>query len=179
MTLSPHESAGHSDQFVQLITSSQPRLYAYIMSLVASREQAHDLLQETNMALWRKASEFTPGTDFIAWAFRTASFVVLSHRRDNARNRVIFDEDQLNRVALETEDDLGNFNLREEALIDCLRRLPRRQRELIRLRYTEDRSLKTLQEQLGKPANTLAKALHRIRTALLRCIESRLAEDSQ
>ncbi len=54
-------------QFVQLLTSHQARLYAYVLSLVADADQANDIMQETNTVLWVKSSDFEIGTNFSAW----------------------------------------------------------------------------------------------------------------
>ena len=44
-------------EFVQLLTSNQSRLYAYVLSLLGDRTQAEDVMQETNAVLWRKAHD--------------------------------------------------------------------------------------------------------------------------
>lgn len=70
----------NSPEFLQLLTSHQSRIYAYILSLVFDRTQADDLLQETNAVLWRKAEEFETGTNFVAWAFQIAYYEVMQQR---------------------------------------------------------------------------------------------------
>ena len=59
-------------EFIALLTSNQSRLYAYVLSLVGDRQQAQDVMQETNIVLWRKASQFTLGTNFGAWMLKVA-----------------------------------------------------------------------------------------------------------
>jgi RNA polymerase sigma-70 factor (ECF subfamily) len=63
-----------SFDFASLITSSQQRLYAYIRSLLDNSASAWDVLQETNVVLWKKQAEFQMGTNFDAWAFTVARF---------------------------------------------------------------------------------------------------------
>ncbi len=41
------------DRFIQDLTSSQQSLYAFVLSLVHNLEAAQDILQETNLILWR------------------------------------------------------------------------------------------------------------------------------
>ena len=50
-----------SEQFVQLLTENQNRIYGYIYSLLGNFERSADVLQETNLVLWRKNSEFRMG----------------------------------------------------------------------------------------------------------------------
>ena len=52
-----------SFEFVQLLTTHQSRMFAYILSLLGNRTQAEDVMQETNAVLWRKAHEFKLGTN--------------------------------------------------------------------------------------------------------------------
>ena len=47
-----------AEQFVERLGSCQDRLFAYILMLLSNRDAALDVLQETNLVLWRKAAEF-------------------------------------------------------------------------------------------------------------------------
>ncbi|HVJ69575.1 MAG TPA: sigma factor, partial [Caulifigura sp.] len=73
-------SPGRSEELVSLITWHQRRLFAYIMSLVRSPNDAEDILQEVNVVLWRKRDDFHAGTDFLAWAFRISRTQVMAFR---------------------------------------------------------------------------------------------------
>ena len=92
-----------SFEFVQLLTSHQSRLYAYVLSLLGDRTQAEDVMQETNAVLWRKAHDFKLGTNFGAWMFKVACFQVMAHRRRLTRDRLVFDDDFLQDVAEDAE----------------------------------------------------------------------------
>ncbi len=70
-----------TQDFVRLLTRSQSSLYTYIYSLLPDANQAEDLLQETNTTLWQKASDFEPGTSFMAWSCQVAYYKVLTQRR--------------------------------------------------------------------------------------------------
>ena len=49
------------DQFVQDLIDCQPRLHAYILSLLPNWSDANDVLQETNPAMWRFFGGVRPG----------------------------------------------------------------------------------------------------------------------
>jgi len=95
----PEKRPEPSFEFVQLLTSHQSRLYAYVLSLLGDRTQADDVLQETNSVLWRKANEFELGTNFGAWMLKVAYFQVMAHRRRLTRDRLVFDDDFLQDIA--------------------------------------------------------------------------------
>lgn len=82
-------------EFIQLLTSSQSRIYSYILSLVLDPVQADDILQKTNVVLWEKQSEFQLGTNFIAWSLRIAYFQVCAFRKRQQRERLVFDDELL------------------------------------------------------------------------------------
>jgi len=84
-----------TERFVQQLTGCQTRLYAYILMLLPNHDNAADVLQETNLVLWRKADEFVDGTEFGAWACRIAHFQVLAWLRDAQRDRHVFDPELL------------------------------------------------------------------------------------
>ena len=68
-------------EFIALLTSNQSRLFAYVLSLVGDRQQAQDVMQETNIVLWRKASQFKLGTNFGAWMLKVAYYQVMEQQQ--------------------------------------------------------------------------------------------------
>lgn len=166
-------SDGQSDAFVMQITACQSRLYAYILSLTGDREQAREVVQETNLVIWRKASEFEPGTNFIAWAFQIARYQVMANRQKIARDKLVFDDELLEGLA-DIFDEDESFNARQDALAHCIEQIAPNHRNLLNIRYSDGQSVKAIAEQLDKSANAIAKILHRIRLALMKCIEHKL-----
>ena len=69
-------------EFVRRLTGCQPRLYAYIMTLVLDPHEADDVLQQANLVMWEKLDEFLACENFDALACRVAYFQVLAYRRD-------------------------------------------------------------------------------------------------
>ena len=162
-------------EFVFQLTSWQSRLYGYLVTLLGSVHDAHDVLQETNLVLWQKIDEFESGTDFGAWARRCAYFQARAFLRDRKRDRHVFDDELLDMLAEEGPDETEPED-RELALRDCLSRLPEKQAELIRERYMQGSSIARMSDRLGKKESALKMMLMRIREALLVCIESKLNE---
>jgi RNA polymerase sigma-70 factor (ECF subfamily) len=65
---------------------------------------------------------------------------------------------------------------RRDALRSCLEKLSEKDRQLVRHCYGDTRvTFKAVAEQLGRPVNTVYKALNRIRRALYECIERSLS----
>ncbi len=166
-----------SEQFVRLTTEHQRRIYLYILSQLPGRADADDVLQETNVVLWRKFDQFSPDTDFRAWACRIAHYEVLKFRERRGRDAICFTDvvvETLASMALERADEL---DVRQQALPYCLDKLHERDRDLIRRRYTPDATTKAVAKQVGRSTDAIYKALRRIHQSLSKCIDKVLARE--
>lgn len=171
----PGALRGRTGEFMQLLTGSQSRLYAYICTLTGGGSGARDVLQETNLALWDKAGEYDPSRPFLPWAYRVAYLQVLAYRKRVARSRLIFDDELVGELAVEAQGRDADDDRRLEALGHCMDRLPGPRRELLDCRYLRGETVDRIAGRLRKAPNVVAASLYRIRRALLECIESRLA----
>src|SRR5262245_43171691 len=126
-------SAESRDEFVRLLTGEQTSLFSYIATLLGDVNDASNVLQQTNMVLWRKADEFEAGTSFHAWARKVAYFQTLAYIRDMKRDKLVFDEELIlqlaDRPTIEDEDE------RRIALRHCLGTLSESSLELLQQRY--------------------------------------------
>jgi RNA polymerase sigma-70 factor, ECF subfamily len=170
--------AGRTSEFVQLLTGSQSRLYAYICSLAGRTAGTRDILQDTNVVLWEKAGEYDPARPFLPWAYRIAYFQVLAHRKSHVRSRLVFDEQLVSEMADELIVRYDDHDRRLEALGSCLEKLPASRRELLDRRYLHNETVERIAVRLYKSPNVVSACLYRIRRSLLECIESSLASGS-
>src|SRR4051812_12731478 len=93
-----------TEAIVQLLTEHQQKLYVYILSLLGNPTDADEVLQNTNLVLWRKAADFHFGTCFSAWACRLAYYEVLAFRKQRGRSRLNFNQELLDTLAEEAVD---------------------------------------------------------------------------
>lgn len=163
------------DEFVLLVIESQSRLYAYIRSLLLDNDRSRDVLQQTNLVLLEKESEFERGTNFGAWACKVAFYEVLADRRRRHRDKHLFSDELLSLVALRAAETTERFDERAVALEGCLEKLASKQRDLLYERYHPGGSVSSLAEKLGKSSSAVSAMLYRIRTSLMGCIERKLA----
>ncbi len=164
-----------TERFVQSLTGCQERLFAYILSLIPDPNQARDVLQETNLAIWRSLEQGGEIENFLAWACRIAYFQVLTQRRKRQRDRHLFDEDMLQLIAQEWSADGDDMDEQRRALHHCLNQLAADQRELVRRRYIGQGTVKELAAQRGQTVAAVASALHRTRRTLFNCVQRVLA----
>lgn len=163
-----------TEELVSLLTGVQRRLYLYIRSMVPQREDAEEVLQEVNLFIWRHSDEFTPGTDFAAWAYRIAYYHVLTYRKRMARQKVRFCDALVEQLAQKAVDVAERTDIRQEALEECIQKLTPEDRELVRQRYQGGGSAQELAGRIGRSIKAVYYALNRIHLRLLSCIQSSL-----
>lgn len=169
--------ADSAEFLVTQITRSQRQLHAFILSIVWNPSEADDILQETNLALWKKAAEFDSSRPFLAWAMRFAELQTMAWlKRHRQQQRVVFDDDLVGVLAEEAVADQSLFEARRHALGSCLNKLQPEHRQLIAHRYEPDASVKAMAEAAGTTAKAVSAKLGRIRRALLDCIDRTLTE---
>ena len=179
MELDP--AAGEAEsrkRLMTLMTRHQRQIFSYIYVLVPNRTDAEDLLQETSLVICEKFHDFTPGTDFVAWACQIAYWRVRYSRQKYARSKIVFDQDIVDIVARTASEMADELDERHEALGHCLQRLHPRDRELITARYEPGGTVEAAARRSGRTLQTAYKALARLRKLLLDCVTTRIGHTS-
>ncbi len=162
-------------QFVALLTDFQLPLLLYVRSLLPGDPAARDVAQEASAKIWEKRADFELGTNFKAWAFSIGRYEVLNYRKRQSRDaKLMFSEDLAQTIADELAQAPGDIQDRHEALQACLQMLRPQDRRLLLHRYSSSTSLADYAAEYQRSVGGLKVTLHRLRTALLRCIEGRL-----
>src|SRR5689334_13300501 len=104
---------------MMLMTRHQRQVFYYIYTLVPSRHDAEDLLQEASLVICEKFHEFEAGTDFVAWACQIAYWRIRYSRQKYARSKVVFDQNVVDAIAQTASEMAVELNERHEALSSC------------------------------------------------------------
>lgn len=163
-------------RLMALVTRHQRQIFAYIYTLVPDRHDAEDLLQETSVVICEKFDDFTPGTDFVAWACQIAWWRIRYARQKFARSKVVFDDEVLEKVAQTATTLRHELDDRHEALAHCLQKLAPRDRELLLTRYEPGCGVAEAAERTGRSMDAAYKALNRLRKLLHDCVTHVLAQ---
>lgn len=164
---------------VELITKHQSKIYAYIVSLLCRRQDSQDVLQETNMVLWRKRHEAPKSNEFVTWACRVAYYQVLAYRKRHQRDRLFFAESFLKELAGSAEGLSAQQESRIQALISCVKSLPAESAQLLRYRYASSMSIDEVSQELNRSVAAISQSLYRIRRQLLNCIHLKEQTEAQ
>jgi len=163
------------EYFTELYVAHEQALYGFVYSLLHTRTDTDDVIQETMTQLWEHFGDYDASRPFLPWANRFAYRQVLMHRRRGSSRRTYLSEEVLNTLAQEYPETTEWEETRRRALRSCLAKLTERQSELLKHRYESGQSLVDIAEQLSRPVNALYKSLQRIRMSLVSCVERELA----
>lgn len=167
--------ASNLKAFAKQLTALQRPLYLYIVTLVHRHADAEDILQETNRVMWEKMDEFTPETNFPAWAYRIAFNEVRTYRKRKSREAARMSDALVEQLAVHAETALARADEKRQALHRCLERLPEKDREIVTRRYFHEASVPEVAKHIGRSSKAIYHALSRIRSRLLGCMKRSLA----
>jgi RNA polymerase sigma-70 factor, ECF subfamily len=163
------------DAFARLFAQHDRWLFAYLVSLLGNPAHAEEVFQEVCVVLWREYETFELGTDFVKWVSVIAHHQVHRFRRQERRVGPQLSDSAVDLLAEDAVERAGLLESRRDALRNCLEKLASTDRQLVQHCYGDVRvSFKGVAETLGRPANTVYKALNRIRKVLYECIERTL-----
>ena len=169
----PFDTTQH-DQFLRLYAEHEAALHTFVRSMLPNREEASVVLQDVIVVLWQK---FESARDFKRWAYGVARLEVLKFLQARKRDRHVFDDELVNRLADEAAD-MGQRHLTQREALDlCLQKLPAAQREMVLAAYEKGTRMDDLATRRGQTPMSLYKLLHRIRQALLECVQRTLARE--
>lgn len=174
----PDPAVLRGEEIESELKSIQPDLRAYVGSLIGSVAEVADIVQETNLLIWDKRADYRDDGFFKAYAFRCAYYKVMSFRRDQARHRKRFFNEQLTyTLAAEAQEMFETgADARLDALTSCLGKLPAEQLSLLSQHYVDQVSLTDIASRTRRKPSALHKIISRIRMALRLCIQQHLAD---
>lgn len=162
--------------FVKLYSAYEARLRGYVQSLVHRWSDADDVMQRSNLVLWKKFAQYQPGSNFFAWACQIVRLEVLKFRESAARDKMVFAEAFLDAIDKQTIHRSDDLQTRIDYLEQCVSKLSPEHQELLRLSYDEERTVVSIAEHLNRKVDGVYKTLSRIHLALYACVNRRLAK---
>ena len=171
--------SGEVESYGPIVTEFQGRLRAFIAAFCPDRNQVDEIAQRTFIWAYEHLGEYEVGTRFYAWLKAIARNMLLAEletQRREARNRR---RHMAHLQAAASADRLAGGDDRRlelvEALQGCLDKLPANSRRLIRRRYERPEPIATIARDLERSEGGVKVTLFRIRQALRKCVEGRLA----
>ena len=137
-------------QFVRLLGQIDRRLQTFILLSVPNWNDAEDITQEVRVRLWQQFDSYDVAKDFGAWALAIAKFQVLSFRKRQSHHGELVSTELVETLAEEIGAICEEMGVEEEALQDCIEKLPPAKRELLTRYYSGQQSLREMAAALDK-----------------------------
>lgn len=164
------DNQDRDELFISRMNASQRQLRAFVVGLAPTQADADDLLQEVNLALWRKRDKYDPSQDYLRWAFGFAALEMKSHRRKSAQDRHWFSDATIEQLALDWQQTSTYLDDCRFALSTCLQKLGEAEKEVVNAKYGRQLSVKQIASETGKPQSTIYKVFARALKSLRVCI---------
>lgn len=154
-------------QFTQLIARFEAPLRRYLNRLgVKAKEDVDDLLQESFIKTYLNLNDFDTARTLSAWVYRIVHNETISFfRKNKIRPQAVASEDDLflfeqirDDTNLEVEGDKA---LLQSAIREAINKLPDKYRDVIILRFLEEKSYEEIADILQTPSGTVATYMNR------------------
>jgi len=164
---------GDPDLYGEIMERYQGKLFAYLYRLIGSKEEAEDLLQDVFIKAYRNLMSFDAERKFSSWIYRIAHNEAVNRIKRKSLKRFISWEsitstkDKINTAT--TEEGPDKDWLRKEMkqeVADAIEKLPGKYKQVLLLRYYDDKSYEEISEILGRPVNTVGTLIKRAKEKL-------------
>lgn len=153
--------------FLCLMKNYEEKLMRYIKRISsASKEEAEDVLQEVYIKVYQNLNAFDTSLKFSSWIYRiTRNEVISTFRKKSARPQTFGGESAeliLERIAsdLDTKKAVDTEYLQKN-IYTILEKMDQKYKEVLVLRYLEEKDYSEISDILKKPVGTVSTLLNR------------------
>lgn len=157
--------------FAELFRHFAPRLKSYLLRLGGTAGSAEELVQETMVAVWRKADRYDPlKASASTWIFTIARNLRIDAYRRDKHPEIEADDPALAPEPAEAPDAAVGREQSAAQLTEALANLSEADQALLRMSFFDDLSHSTIAGRLGLPLGTVKSrirlAFGKLRSAL-------------
>lgn len=157
-------SEGDVPAYRELVRRHAPKLSHYARRLLRDETEAEDVVQETCLRLWQRASDYSPEARVTTWLHRIAHNLVVDRLRTRGRLQSFVEEDAAPISAPQSRN--LDAKRRVRSLEAALGELPERQAAALLLVHLDGLSGSEAAHVLGVSEEALESLLARGRRAL-------------
>jgi RNA polymerase sigma-70 factor (ECF subfamily) len=162
--------AGETELFSELVQKYQNKIFAYVYKIVNHKEEAEDIVQETFIKVYKNLNSFDADRKFSSWLYRISHNETINYLKKNKKvTTLYYQEGDYLFNSLKYEKDLIKELITKEddqRLKMVLEKLPFKYKEVIILKYLEDKSYEEIAQILNKPINTIGTLINRAKKHL-------------
>lgn len=167
------------DDFQAIMARYWNRLFGYVKRMsYFSQEDIEDILQEVFVKIYRYLNDYDDSMTFSTWIYKiTRNCVIDEIRKRKSRPKDVWLEANewrnIFRDKLNLEKELS-AKISLEKVIKIIEKLPFEYKEVLILRFLEEKNYEEIMDILQKPKGTIASLIARGRTLLLKEIKEKV-----
>lgn len=165
-------SLKNQEYFYCIISRYEKLILHYILRISSStKEDAEDILQEVFMSVYENLNEFDKSLKFSSWIYRIAHNKTISAwRKLKARPRAISVDENIDLFNLIASNEDIAKSLEKRCTVKEIRlaldKLDEKYKEVLILKFLEDKDYKEISDILKKPMGTIATLINRAKEKL-------------
>ena len=155
------EEKTREQAFTEIVSRYQERLYWHIRRLVVSHDDAHDVMQNVFIKVWKALGEFREDSQLYTWLYRIGTNESLTFlEQQKRRSSVSFnDVEGVLGEKLKSERGFDEKKL-EWRLQKAISELPDKQRAVFNMRYFDEMPYEQMSEITGTSVGALKASYH-------------------
>ena len=165
------------DYFLYLVRRYEQKLFRYIARISSlSQDDIEDVLQDIFIKVYKNLNNFDTDLRFSSWVYRiTHNEVISNYRKYKNKAKIIsFDKDGefIKNIGdeLDIERDINLDELKKETF-SILGKMDIKYREVLILKFLEEKSYREMSDILRKPEGTIATLINRAKKEFLKILE--------
>lgn len=165
-----------SSTYAHLMARYETKLLRYICRIASfSREEAEDVLQETFIKAYRNLNDFDQSLKFSSWIYRITHNEAINALRTRNRFPQTIETAEGDPLVERLADSLDlehafDQKLRHKRVMDALESLDQKYRDVLILKFLEEKSYEEIADVLAKPMGTVGTLIKRGRAQLIRAL---------
>ncbi len=169
----PATGEARAEAFAALYRAQFDRVYAYLRYRVGNGALAEDLAAEVFARAWAKLTAIDSPQAAVAWLFVTARRLAVDHYRGKPATLALEELAADEHPMTGPPDEQVLTAERAALVVQCLRALGEREREVVGLRFVAGLRNREIAQVIGTSEGNVAKIIHRA----LRKVKDRLSTE--
>ncbi len=168
------------EEIVRTLLAARTRISTSAWIIVRDVQAAEDIFQNLSVKALAGGTRFELEAQLISWAQISARHEALNWLRSRKGRTLSLDETVLDLIASEWDEDAPDRKegTRLEALRGCLGTLASGSRQILDLRYSEERPCAEIASLLGIGVDAVYQRLSRLHRAVKNCTQRRLSGEA-
>ena len=156
--------------FAEIISRYQQKLFYYVNRLINNPDEAEDVVQDVFLKVYKNLNGYDPKLKFSSWIYRIAHNEAVNWLRKNTKYKKesIDQNEYLEATLTDGKDFTAELDIKVELekANQAIQNLPEKYKEVMILKFVEERSYEEISDILKKPINTIGVLINRGRKLL-------------